>query len=99
MDGITDTDRGPYLLLELEHRQSGPLDHALAKQPLDQAVGQHGRHELPLDGALLGTERAVDEDGLQHAGHAGEEDQVGLGDGAIEGAKPLPGRQLLPGEA
>ena len=31
----------------------GALDHALAQQPLDQAVGQCRRHELSLDRAFL----------------------------------------------
>src|SRR5262249_15267702 len=48
--------------------------------------------------AFFSAKSVVDEDRLQHAGHAGEHDQIGLGDGAVERAKPLPRRQLLPGE-
>src|SRR5262249_18495627 len=48
---------------------------------------------------FLGGECAVDENRLQHSGHAGEKHQVGLGDGAIERAKALSEGELLPGES
>src|SRR5262249_40410292 len=100
VDGVADPHRRQHLLLQLEHGEPRSLDHALAEEPLDQAVGQGGRHELSLDRtALLSAEGAVREDGLEHPGHAGEQHEVGLGDGAIERAKALSSRELLPGES
>ena len=97
--GVADPHRLQHLLVQLQHGEAGALDHALAQQPLDQAVGQRRRHEAALDRALLGAERVVGEDHLDHAGDADEHHQVGLGHGAVERAEFLPGRKLLPGEA
>jgi hypothetical protein len=74
------------------------LNHALAKQTFDEAIGQRRRYELPLDRPLLRTEGAVDEDALEHPGDPGEQNEVGLRNGAVEGAEALPWGQLLPGE-
>src|SRR5215470_8125455 len=60
--GVADAHRRQHLLPEFEHRQPGPLDHALADQTLDQAVGERRRREPPLDRALPGAERVVGED-------------------------------------
>src|SRR5882757_635175 len=98
MNRVTNADRRQNLLLEFEHGEARSLDHALAQQSLDQTVGQRGRHELSLDRTFLATERAVDENGFQHSGHAREEDEVGLGEGTIERSKALSGGQLLPRE-
>src|SRR4030088_3066521 len=98
MDGVTDAHRRQNLLLELEHGEARSLDHALAQQPLDQAVGQRGGHKLSLDRPLIATEGAVDENAFQHSGDAGEQDQVCLGESSIERAKALTGGELLPCE-
>src|SRR6185369_3914978 len=59
VNGVADPHRLQHLLVKLQHGQASALDHALAQQALDQAVGQRGRDEPTLDGALLGAERLV----------------------------------------
>src|SRR4051794_2436775 len=98
MNGVTDAYRSQHVLLELEHGKAGALDHTLAQQPLDEAIGQRGRHELPLDRTLLATEGSIDEDGFQHPRHTREQDEVGLGKGPVECSKALAGGKLLPRE-
>src|SRR3984893_4346248 len=98
MNRVPDANRSKHLLLELEHGKPRALNHALAKQPLDEAIGQRRRYELPLDRPLLRAEGTVDENALEHPRYPGEQNEVGLGNSPVESPEPLARRQLLPGE-
>src|ERR1700732_3807390 len=99
MNGVAYTHRRKDLLLELEHGKPGALDHALAQEPLDQAIGQCRRHELAFDSPFFRREGTVNENGFKHAGDAREHHQIGLGNSAVEGAETLARRELFPGKS
>jgi hypothetical protein len=83
-DAIADSNRREHLGGDLQQRHAGPLNHGLQDKSLDDRLGEGGRYRSSThDAAVLG----IDEDGLQHARHADEVDEIGLGQGAAEGTK------------
>ena len=71
----------------------------LHQEPLGERIDHCGRHHARLDVVLALEEFAVGEQHLGHAGHADEADEIGLGQGAPNGAEFAADRQILETEA